>query len=89
MSLPRGAGAGKSVWSSEEPLQFDFAIVLHPSKVYGYRHRAIIEEIHHLTGSTVPLDVEVVASDAQINGGFLHTHPHRLNRSFSQGEPYT
>ena len=70
-SLPAGA-RWESVWSSEQPLQFDVAVVLHPCEVYGDRHCEIIEEIHHLTGDTVPLDVEVVAADAQINRGFLH-----------------
>jgi hypothetical protein len=60
------------VWSSEQPLQFDFAIVLHTCEVYGDRNREIIQEILHLAGNTVPLSVEVVAADAQING-FLHT----------------
>ena len=72
MSLPRDAGAGKSVPSSEELLQVDFAIVLHPCEVNAHRYREIIEEIHHLTGTTVPLDVEVVAADAHVDGVFVH-----------------
>jgi hypothetical protein len=66
------AGGGKLLPSSEQLLQLDFAIVLHSCEVNAHRHREIIEEIHHLTGNTVPLSVEVVAADAQING-FLHT----------------
>jgi hypothetical protein len=66
------AGGGKLLPSSEQLLQLDFAIVLHSCEVHAHRHREIIEEIHHLTGNTVPLSVEVVAADAQINGS-LHT----------------
>lgn len=58
--------------SSVEPLQADFAIVLHPCEVNAHRHREIIEEIHHFTGITVSLGVEVVAAEVQINCG-LHT----------------
>ena len=64
-------------WASEDPLQADLAIVLHPCEVNAHRHREIIEEIHHLTGITVSLAVEVVAAEAQINCGF-HYHDHRL-----------
>ena len=73
--------------SSVDPLQADFAIVLHPCEVNAYRHREIIEEIHHFTGITVSLAVEVVAAEVQINCRF-HYHHHRLYDSFSQGEAY-
>jgi hypothetical protein len=66
------AGGGKLLPSPEQLVQLDFAIVLHSCEVHAHRHREIIEEIHHLTGNTVPLSVEVVAADAQINGS-LHT----------------
>ena len=65
-------GAGKSVPSSVKPLQVHFAIVLHLREVSGHRHCEIINEIQHLTGNAVPLDMEVVAADAQINGRFVH-----------------
>jgi len=60
------------VRSSEEPLQVDFAKVLYPCEVNGHRHGEIIEEIRHLTGTTIPLGMEVFAADAQINRS-LHT----------------
>ncbi len=67
-------GAGKSVPSSVKPLQVHFAIVLHLREVSGHRHREIIKEIQHLTRNAVPLDMEVVAADAQINGRFVLVH---------------
>ena len=60
--------------SSDEPLQLDFAIVLHQCQVNSPRHRDIVDEIQPGAGLlTVPRSMEVVTADVQIEGGFVHT----------------
>ena len=70
--------------SSVEPLQADFAIVLHPCEVNAHRHREIIEEIHHFTGITVSLAVEVVAAEVQIDCGFHNQQLSALRQFLSR-----
>jgi hypothetical protein len=72
--LPQGHGARMWMGSSEEPLQLDFAIVLHQCQVNSPRHRDIVDEIQPGAGLlTVPRSMEVVTADVQIEGGFVHT----------------
>ena len=87
-SLPTGIALG----TDGQPLQFDFPVML-PSFAYTVTVTAgIIQEIHHLTGLTVPLSAEVVATHAQINGG-LHTSVFHTSLIGSttvlEGEAYT
>ena len=53
--------------SSEEPLQLDFAVVLHPCEVTSHCYRATVDEVFPEARLTVPLGMEMVIADAQIN----------------------